>query len=178
MLVALALVGPIASQAVVHNGTIDGDVAQATSCAVASTSRIVGSVTYDDVSGLFTWSYSFGDNAPGYDDGDLFAGGTQTIAHFHGPAVPGVGAGVTVGTGNGNPVAGSATISPGEGADLLAELWYLNIHSSSCGGGELRGQVLFPAPSVPGLALPLLPFAAVGAIGAGWLAMREGRRRA
>ena len=36
------------------------------------------------------------------------------------------------------------TITAGEGTDLLAELWYLNIHSSSCAGGEIRGQVLFP----------------------------------
>lgn len=151
----LSLVGT--ASAAVHNGTINGDEAQATTCAVGSTSQIVGTVTFDDVTNLFSWSYTYGDNAPAYDDGDVFNSGTVSTAHFHGPAAIGVPASVTVATGPGTPNSGSATITPTQGADLLGELWYLNVHTSSCGGGELRGQVLFPpAPSVPMTSMPVV----------------------
>ena len=140
------MLAPSLAMATVHAGTINADEAQATTCAVGSTTQAIGTVTYDDVTNLFSWSYTYGDNASTFDNGGLFGSGTETVSHFHGPAVPGVSAGVTVGTGTGTPNAGSATIAAGEGADLLAELWYLNIHSTTCGGGEIRGQVLFPSP--------------------------------
>ena len=160
-----------------HNGTIDGDEAQATTCSVGSLSRIVGTWSYDDVTGLFSWSYTYGDNAPAYDDGDLFAGGTPTVAHFHGPAAPGVPAGVQVGTTTTNPNAASTSISSAQGSDLLAELWYLNVHSSSCGGGELRGQLLLaPASAVPGLSL-IMSGMLVTALVLSAMALLETRRR-
>lgn len=143
----LFLLASLPATAAVHNGTFQSDEAQATTCSVGSTTQAVGTVTYDDVTHLFSWSYSYGDNAPDFDDGALFGGGSETISHFHGPANPGVPAGVQVGTGTGNPNAGSATISASQGSDLLAGLWYHNIHSSSCGGGEIRGQVLFATPT-------------------------------
>lgn len=142
---ALFLLGSPAV-ATVHNGTIMGDEAQATTCAVGSTTQAVGTFSYDDVTNLFSWSYTYGDNAPNFDNGALFGGGTETIAHFHGPAAPGVPAGVTVGTGTGTPNTGSATITPTQGADLLADLWYLNVHSTTCTGGEIRGQAIVTAP--------------------------------
>jgi len=169
--VLLLLLIPSLASAVVHNGTINGDEAQATTCAVGSTSQILGTVSYDDVSGLFSWSYTFGDNSPSFNNGNLFSGGTETVSHFHGPAVPGVGAGVQVGTTTGNPNVGSATISGAQGTDLLNELWYLNVHSSNCGGGELRGQVLFPAAAPTG-SMPMMTLLVVGLMAASLLAIR------
>jgi hypothetical protein len=71
--------------------------------------------------------------------------GTQTAAHFHGAAPPGMNAGVRVGIGVGNPLIGSAMISDAFENELIAGLWYVNIHSSIFPGGEIRGQVV-PTP--------------------------------
>lgn len=93
----------------------------------------VAQVSYDDVSNLLTWDISWTTNLLG----------TETAMHFHGPAAAGANAGVTQGIGVGsNPAVGSATITPAAGADLLAGLWYVNLHSSVETGGEIRGQVL------------------------------------
>ena len=171
------LLSPSLAAAIVHAGTIAADEAQATTCAVGSTSEALGTVTYDDVSNLFTWTYVYGDNAPAFDDGGLFGGGSETISHFHGPALPGVGAGVQVGVGTGTPNSGSATITLSQGADLLAELWYLNVHSSSCGGGEIRGQVLFP-PVVPSSSASSMTILALGLMGLSTLLLALRRRQA
>ena len=153
----LLFLSPAFAMATVHNGTINGDEAQATTCAAGSVSQIVGTVTYDDVSGLFSWSYTYGDNGPAFNNGTLFGAGTESVSHFHGPAVPGVNAGVQVGTTTGTPNSGSLPITAPQGADLLAELWYLNVHSTTCGGGELRGQVLISSPvATPSGSMPMV----------------------
>jgi hypothetical protein len=84
--------------------------------------------------------------------------GTRNNSHFHAPAPPGVSAGVAystagIDTGNGltagaikgtiplaNSAYGGKTI-PQQIQDLRAGLWYLNVHSSTFGSGEIRGQV-------------------------------------
>jgi hypothetical protein len=52
--------------------------------------------------------------------------------------------------------------------DLNNGLWYFNIHSSSFGGGEIRGQIL-PVPEPSTLAL-------IG-LGLGGLLVQRSRRR-
>ncbi len=89
-------------------------------------------VSYDDVTSQLTWTVNWKGLA-----------GTPTDAHFHGPAAQGNDAGVQVGIGvASNPVSGSATITSTQAADLLGGLWYVNIHTTSFGSGEIRGQVL------------------------------------
>ena len=176
VLAALAF-GASTASAAVHTGTIDGDEAQATTCSAGSVSRIVGTWAYDDVTGAFSWSYTYGDNAPAYDDGDLL--GSPSSAHFHGPAAPGVGAGVRVGTTTVNPNVDSTTISAAFGTELLSELWYLNVHSSTCTGGELRGQLLVDAPAaVPSIGWPAALVFTFGLTGLGSLALRRRAREA
>jgi hypothetical protein len=70
--------------------------------------------------------------------------GPATMAHFHGPAAPGVAAGVAVPiTGPmSSPLAGTAGLNDGQIGDLLAGLWYINIHTAKYPGGEIRGQVV------------------------------------
>lgn len=146
---AVLLIGaaPVASAATFNlAATIDGAQANA-GAGTGSPGTGSASMIYDDVSRLFSWNIQW--------SGLL---GTETVMHFHGPAAAGMNAGVEVNFGDisgiSSPSIGSATISVGQGADLLAGLWYINIHSTVFPAGEIRGQVqVIP---VPGAALLLL----------------------
>ncbi len=120
-----ALAGISSAQTVTWCLNLDG--AQAGN---ASPGTGVGTATLDTATNLFSWDYSF--------QGML---GAPTVAHFHGPAMPGMNAGIQVPTGGGNPEVGSAFISASQASDLLAGLWYLNVHSSMFPAGEIRDQV-------------------------------------
>lgn len=96
-------------------------------------------ITLDDQTNLLSWNIAWSGLS-----------GTLTVAHFHGPALPDQNAGVQVnflGLAPGNPSIGSTTITSPQAADLLNDLWYINIHSSTFGGGEIRGQVQVPEPT-------------------------------
>jgi hypothetical protein len=113
---------------------------------VATTATGNANITYDDVANLLSWTITYsGLSAP------------STDAHFHGPAAVGVGpVGVRVAIPHTNGVfadtlIGSAVITEPFEAELLAGLWYINIHSSAFPVGEIRGQVI-PEPSTLALA--------------------------
>lgn len=114
------------------------------------TGFILGSLNTD--TGLFSWLLSF--------DGLT---GNALAAHFHGPAAAGSEAGIQIdigdassaensageavdvflsgiGSANGSFV-GKATLSAGQMSDLLAGLWYANVHTEKNPGGEIRGQL-------------------------------------
>ncbi len=69
--------------------------------------------------------------------------GPATMAHFHGPAEPGVNAPVVVPWGKDltSPFKGSATLTDAQMADLEAGKWYANVHTAANPGGEIRGQM-------------------------------------
>lgn len=103
---------------------------------VATPAQGVAGITYDDETNELGWSVAFTDlSAPLVD------------AHFHGPAPIGVPAGVQVpipftpGVTN-DTLVGTATITEEQEQQLLAGLWYVNLHSSDWPNGEIRGQVL------------------------------------
>ncbi len=75
--------------------------------------------------------------------------GSAASMHFHGPALPSQNAGIQLSTGiAGPPVIGNAILNAVQEADLLAGLWYLNLHTASSPGGEIRGQVnVVPEPT-------------------------------
>ncbi|HEY9199841.1 MAG TPA: CHRD domain-containing protein [Gammaproteobacteria bacterium] len=132
---------PVAAQAAIINlyATLDG-----TQEVPANASLGTGTATilFDDVSNQLDWNISYSGLT-----------GAATAAHFHGPAAAGVNAGVQVniGTLSGgltSPMIGSTTITSVQEADLLAGLWYINIHTAMYPGGEIRGQVqVVPLPA-------------------------------
>jgi hypothetical protein len=145
---------PIVAGATVFNLTATIDAAQETTCGIASVAR--GStplLTFDDATGTLSWNIVFGTNSPTFDNGQLNGGAAPTAAHFHGPAIPGQTAGVLVGIADlTSPMTGSAVVAAGQRANLMNGLFYINIHSAACIGGEIRGQVLTLAagPAVQG----------------------------
>jgi hypothetical protein len=97
-----------------------------------------GSVTatYDPATKQLSWSGTFSGLT-----------GAATAAHFHGPAEAGKNAGVAVwlsekGKTLESPFKGTATLDDKQAADLMAGLWYVNIHTAANPGGELRGQLM------------------------------------
>ncbi len=102
-------------------------------------------VTLDDISGAVTVN-------------GTFSGLTGNInnQHIHGLAAPGANASVILGlTGTGTTsgtVFGSGTLSPANVTGMKNGLTYVNIHSTSFGGGEIRGQVVPEPTSLSALA--------------------------
>jgi CHRD domain-containing protein len=91
-------------------------------------------IRLDTTSGNLSWTINYsGLTAP------------LSAAHFHGPAAAGANAGVIVPIANAGasaPLTGMATLSPTQVADVLAGRWYVNVHTSTNPGGEIRGQVV------------------------------------
>ena len=137
-LVACFLLGvttaiPAAATFISLQSTIDGAQASA-GAGTGSPGTGLGAMTFDDLTNDFSWDISWSGLS-----------GALTVAHFHGPAGPGTNAGVQVNflaIAPGNPSIGTTVIDSGQAADLLAGLWYINIHTAVNPGGEIRGQVL------------------------------------
>jgi hypothetical protein len=65
-----------------------------------------------------------------------------TMAHFHGPAEAGKNAGIQVAIPNpGATFAGEAILTEQQARDMLAGMWYVNIHTAAFPAGEVRGQL-------------------------------------
>tara|TARA_R110002072_G_scaffold101524_6_gene223567 strand:+ start:36714 stop:37622 length:909 start_codon:yes stop_codon:yes gene_type:complete len=134
--IATALSTPAVAQ--ITNLTVSMDGAQA-NAGVGTGSPATGSasMTFDAGTNQLTWNITW-----------TGLTGAPTAMHFHGAATPNQNAGVQINTGvAGPPVNGAMVISAGQASDLLAGLWYLNLHSSLFPGGEIRGQAI-PLPAL------------------------------
>jgi len=133
---ALVLSGPASAIIIPLTSSMDGAQADAGD---GTGSPGIGSadITFDTDTNLLSWSIEW--------SGLI---GTPSLMHFHGAALPNQHAGVQVSTGvAGPPVIGNAILLAGQVDDLLADLWYLNLHTTAYGGGEIRGQVtVVPEP--------------------------------
>jgi len=98
----------------------------------ASTGTGTLEATLDTSNNLLTWTLTYSGLT-----------GPATMAHFHGPAMPGANAGVALPfPGAASPVAGKATLTAAQVADLMAGKWYANVHTAANPGGEIRGQLM------------------------------------
>jgi len=76
-------------------------------------------------------------------------GSAESAAHIHGPAAPGVSAGVLFNI-NAQTGTGSPKMTTWNGLTTQQEEWilsgltYINIHSADCSPGEIRGQITNP----------------------------------
>jgi len=72
--------------------------------------------------------------------------GAATASHIHGPADLAHSAGILVPlnnpAGTSGSISGTVSLTPTVLADVLAGLTYINIHSTTNGGGEIRGQIV------------------------------------
>ena len=110
---------------------------------VVTTGTGSGAATLNTDTNAFAWNISFSDLE-----------GNQTAAHFHGAAPICEVAGPLITLPPGSPIVGQATLTAQQAADLLAGLWYVNVHTNLHPGGEIRGQVApvpldDPLPAVP-----------------------------
>ena len=139
---ALLIFAPIPSYAATVNliSTIDGSQANA-GAGTGSAGTGSATMTLDTITNLFSWNVGWSGLV------------NETAAHFHGRALPSENAGVQVNIGiAANPAIGSSTLSDAQETDLLAGLWYINIHTAAFPAGEIRGQVQISTVPIPAAA--------------------------
>jgi hypothetical protein len=129
---------PAAAEVIGLHAELTGDQAVPPANTAASGTL---TATYDSETRLLTWSIEYAGLS------GLGAGlvGYATAAHFHGPAEPGEVAAPVLPIVNErltSPIQGTATLTEDQAADLMAGLWYFNIHTAVHPDGEIRGQVM------------------------------------
>lgn len=131
-LAALSLGSVATAQTLFYNVCIDGDQAGVTTGGLG-----MATVTVDLLSGTI-----------GVAAGYVNLTGSQTVAHIHGPAPVGQGAGIILtltGSGGSNgTVFGSGILTAPQLQELMNGLYYINIHSTFMPNGEIRGQIVQP----------------------------------
>ena len=155
--------GEIRGQIVPLNAVLDG--AQETP-AVSTHGRGFATFTVDTAANVLSYYVRY----------DSLNSG-ETAAHIHGNALHGTGTGVKVALPAGSPKVGTWNYAQADEDALLSGRMYVNIHTSTSPGGEIRGQIcpvvvpmaadqevtlVNPAPGSSGFALVAIDTTATG----------------
>jgi hypothetical protein len=88
-------------------------------------------VSFDTVTKMITYNVTYSGLS-----------GPAAAAHIHCGALPGANSGVAVAFPNAaSPISGTATLTDAQVADLEAGKCYVNVHTATNKGGEIRGQL-------------------------------------
>ena len=91
-----------------------------------------GTFDYDTATRLLQWHITY-----------VGLTGDATAGNVHGPAVAGATADITRPFPlAASPIEGSATLTRAQGAWLRAGMLYVNVHTATNPGGEIRGQIV------------------------------------
>lgn len=125
----LILSGPASAQVIPLFATIDG---QQESTPNGSPATGIGVFNLDPVANTLHFNIGY--------SGLI---GTPTVAHIHGPAIPGVPAGILFPFPNASsPIVGTWNYPDALEADILEGRTYVNIHTDAFPDGEIRGQII------------------------------------
>ena len=140
-LVGIFLVGQANASMYILSGDMDPLQAGTNGGFGAGTGSGVGTIAgdYDDITNSLNYSITWM---------DLTA--QVTNMHFHNGA-PGVSGGVDLGIPGpwSSPQVGSAILTATQETNLLSGNWYVNVHTATFGGGEIRGQVIVNPVPIP-----------------------------
>ncbi|HUR21745.1 MAG TPA: CHRD domain-containing protein [Vicinamibacterales bacterium] len=124
-----------------------------------SGNEISAGISFDTISSTLSLAIGYG-SAAGFTD----LTGPATGLHIHGPAGAGTNAGVLINLGpfhfvaanpaQGGVIVGSVAYPSNEIANLFAGLNYVNIHTATNPGGEIRGQLIPLANVAPEIICP------------------------
>lgn len=121
-------------------------------------------VTLDDVTGMVS--------VTGFYSG---LGSNANAAHIHGPAPAGMNGPIIIGLtqtgGTSGTFSGGGPLTAGQVTNMINGLTYLNVHTNSLPGGEIRGQIV---ASVPAMSKGWIAGLVVSALGIGAIVL--GRR--
>ena len=135
--VVLFMCTPARADLIEFTASLDG--AQAASCSgTGSSGTGSGTFTLDTATGIVSYNVTISG-----------LGSAGTLAHVHGPAAECASATPVYSLPPGSPKIGtSPPLTAKEQAEMIAGLHYVNIHTMDFVGGEIRGQILAPIPTV------------------------------
>ena len=137
LFLAFSIALPAAAVPINLEANLDGAQASA-GLGTGSPGTGTATMIFDDATSILSWNIAWQ---------NLIA--PVVVAHFHGAALPNQNASVQVPIGIATPEIGNAILDSAQASDLLAGLWYINIHTAAHPGGEIRGQIHVSAVPEP-----------------------------